>query len=66
MLGRVRRGGEGAVAAGAVAEFGDVFGWRVAIGPGGVALVVGDVFAGAAVGVGVDAFGEGGGLGREF
>ena len=50
------------MAAGAVAEFGDVFGWGVAIGPWGVALVVGEVFAGAADGVGVDALGEGGGV----
>ena len=32
------------------------------MGPGGVALVVGDVFAGAADGVRVDAFGKGGGV----
>jgi hypothetical protein len=57
--GWVAGGGGSSVAAGAVAELGDVFGWGVAVWPGGVALVVGDVFAGAADGVGVDAVGEG-------
>ena len=43
------------VAAGAVAEVGDVFGWGMAVGPRSVLLVVGDVFAHAGDGVAVDA-----------
>jgi len=47
--------GAGALlAAGAVAELGDVFRWGMAAGPGGVALVVGDGFAHAGDGVAVD------------
>ncbi len=54
-------GGAGAgVAAGAVAFFGDEFGCGMAVRPGGVVLVVGDVFADAVDGVAVDHLGQGG------
>ena len=58
-------GGAGAgVAAGAMAFFGDEFGCGMAVGPGGVFLVVGDVLADAIDGVGVDLLGQGGRAGR--
>ena len=52
------------VAAGAVAFCGDEFGCGMAIGPWGVILVVGDVFADAVDGVSVDDLGQGGRGGR--
>ena len=46
------------LAAGAVACFGDEGGRGMAVGPGGVSLVVGDVFAGAVHGVTIDRCGD--------
>ena len=50
------RGAGGGVTAGAVAKFGGVWGRGMAVGPGFVFSLIGDVFAHAVGGVAIDAF----------